>query len=596
MRVRSMRKLVIGLCSLAVVFTTINPANSVEPLPYSTTDSPYVEGVDLASSVFDPLDVSNISLVTDEEVIEHFRRCCNWEYEGPWQAAELTMTVKGQTVGPLLVGFHLKGAWGSWVGIDQKPGIKIKVDAFIKNQTVFGIKKLILNNMWQEASAFNQQITMRLFRNMNVPASRTGYTHLTLNDQNYGLYTLIESLDRASLPRWFSTTQHLYKGGVPNHWADLIPEHEWALQVETGSETDRSDLIPFLAANVSNNWWTEINKVADMQEMVREWAVESITGHWDGYSLNGNNYFLHSDADGKFSMMPWGVDQTWQGTIGYDNVNKIMSWKCLQSTPCSTMYNQAVADASYAIDKLDLAGMANAIKARINPELQAEPWNRRNWSYWDSIGNQTFTIGMLSDNKLWPRQNIYDGNRPRIEMYDSALSSLTVAGTNFVIPVAENKLATLTLPIGTRTATVVARARQTGATVNVTGQNALVDGWNDVTIRVTSPNGLSVQSYVVRVYVPKQTTKTVTVLFNSKNQITTASTKALQAAASVVKAVSPESLSMTFAGSTSLRTKRMTAISRLLSGAGMPPATSTKVIFERAIKAVHMKVTITYVA
>ncbi len=38
--------------------------------------------------------------------------------------------------------------------------------------------------------------------------------------------------------RWFASTQHLYEG----EWADAVPGGEGELQVEEGSETDRSDL------------------------------------------------------------------------------------------------------------------------------------------------------------------------------------------------------------------------------------------------------------------------------------------------------------------------------------------------------------------
>ena len=48
--------------------------------------------------------------------------------------------------------------------------------------------------MAQEGSAFNQQLTMRLFRAMGVPASRTGYPHLQIN-----LYTNGVLFDEA---RW----------------------------------------------------------------------------------------------------------------------------------------------------------------------------------------------------------------------------------------------------------------------------------------------------------------------------------------------------------------------------------------------------------
>jgi hypothetical protein len=510
------------------------------------------------------------------------------------------MTVKGVTIGPLLVGWHLKGAWGSWVGIDQKPGVKIKVDAFVEDQTIFGVKKLILNNMWQEGSALNQQLTMKLFRAMNVPASRTGYTLLTINEMNYGLYTVIESLDRISLARWFPTTKHLYKGGVPNHWADLVPWEEWALQVETGSKLDRSDLTPFLAANVANNWWTEINKVADMQEMVREWVVELMTGHWDGYTINGNNYYLHVDEAGKFSMLPWGVDQTWQSTFDYETANKTMSQKCLNSNPCKILYYQAVADATYAIDSLDLDQMARDIAARINPVLAVEPGNRRNWDYWSTLGAQSETLQGLARNAQWPKDNIWEFSRPRIERYDSALLSLTVAGQKINLPVADNTLEEITVPAGTASVVVTAVTRQTGATKVVTGTTALSEGVNVVSVVTTSPNALSTQRYELRVNVPRvpvrtSMSKSLAVTFTAKGALTPTSIQAVRKLAQGIRAADGLEVKVEVRASILKRATRFKTIVSQLKSNGMPTPISSKHLFSKPVKANQMRVTISYV-
>ena len=45
------------------------------------------------------------------------------------------------------------------------------------------------------------------------------------------------------------------------------------------------------------------------------WAVEKYIGHWDGYVGNRNNFYLHSDTAGRFSMLPWGTDQAWTGRV-----------------------------------------------------------------------------------------------------------------------------------------------------------------------------------------------------------------------------------------------------------------------------------------
>ena len=49
------------------------------------------------------------------------------------------------------------------------------------------------------------------------------------------------------------------------------------------------------------------------------WAGEQYVGHWDGYSVTTgplwpNNYYLHSDATGRFTMLASGLDQTFSAS------------------------------------------------------------------------------------------------------------------------------------------------------------------------------------------------------------------------------------------------------------------------------------------
>jgi hypothetical protein len=584
-------------------FISLPGSSAANGYLYSTTPSPYVEGDDEAANIFDPVDVNSIQLDVDESIIEYFRSCCDWQYEGPWREAQLTMTVKGETVGPLLVGFHLKGAWGSWRTIDTKPGIKIKVDAFVEGQKIFGVKKMILNNMAQEGSALNQQLAMRVFRAMGVPASRTGYTNLHINDLNYGLYTMIESLDRVSLSRWFDSTQHLYKGGVPYHWADLVPEYEYVFQVETGSLTNRNDLMPLLQANAAEDWWTEINKVADMQEMVREWAVEQTIGHWDGYSYNGNNYFIHSDENGIFTMLPWGVDGTWGGPIDYNWTSKIMSQRCIQTPQCFALYVQAVADATYAIKTLDLDQMVVDISQRINPELadNVEPYWRRYWFNSNSLGDiqwyQTYvTRPVLDGNYDWALNNYQDvPGVSRVQLYDSALSQLRVAGKKIEIPVAENDLSTVYLQPGTKSVTVSATTRQSQADVEISALNNLKTGLNTISVDVTSRNGQSSQTYEISAYVlTKASTNLVVSTTGTKNRLTERSFVKLHNTGVVTGIKAIKDLKVTVTGSMKNGTTMLKKIMDVLKDAGMStPDESTYKTNSRMAKDTT-KVVITY--
>jgi spore coat protein H len=586
---------VAGLFSLNLTSATATAPN------YSRTNSPYVEGTDAAAPMFDPLDISQVVLTTDQATFDYFRSCCDWSNEGPWMHAQLTMTVKGVTVGPLDVGWHLKGAWGSWVNIDSKPGLKIRVDAFVKNQKIFGVKKLILNNMWQEGSAMNQQLTLRLFRAMNVPASRTGYANVRINGLNYGIYTNIESLDQVSLARWYSSTKHLYKGGVPYHWCDLVPDCEWVFQVDTGSKTDRSDLMPLLQANVSPNWWTDVQKVADMQEMTREWAVEYIIGHWDGYANNGNNYFVHSDANGIFTMLPWGVDNTVNGPMDYHYANKIMAQQCLQAPQCRAMYNQAVADASYAITNLALKDEAGLIAAHINPILAVEPAGRRNWGYNDTLGQQNWILGNLDYSSVWALQNYYDGNLPEVAWNDAAMTRVQVGNTTLTVNGLNTDLGKVTLAKGARNVTVTPTMRQSQATYTVTGNTSLASGWNIITIRAKSAVNPSTQvfttrNYTLQVYVPTQQTKSLTVLFDANKKLLPTSVSALAALGASLRTYPVSAISATSSGISTVRTAQLAAIVNELKKQNVAPLSTKTISLNSKLKSGTVTITLQYVA
>ena len=135
----------------------------------------YVEGTDAAAIVFDPLRVDNFDLEMSDADFESLKSPnVNWEYEGDWRETEMSFTMAGKVYGPYTVGVHLKGAWGSWRDVTQKAAFKIKMDAFVKDQTLFGISKFTLNNMVQDPSFIHESLTYRLYRAMGVPTPRTG--------------------------------------------------------------------------------------------------------------------------------------------------------------------------------------------------------------------------------------------------------------------------------------------------------------------------------------------------------------------------------------------------------------------------------------
>lgn len=150
--------------------------------------------------------------------------------------------------------------------------------------------------------------------------------------------------------------------------------------MDEGDEDDVKDLEALIAAanQEAGDWSDGMSGVADLLQMARMWAVERYVGHWDGYSgTEGvewpNNFCLHSDAAGEFTMLPWGTDQTWAKTLPFESDAGLLFDRCLADASCTTAYEDALTEVSGAIEELDPDARAVAISALLSPWQQIDP-------------------------------------------------------------------------------------------------------------------------------------------------------------------------------------------------------------------------------
>jgi spore coat protein CotH len=259
----------------------------------------------------------------------------------------------GRTYGPLRIGVRLKG-FSSFRPLAGKSAFKIKFDEFVEDQAFQGLEALTLNNMVQDPTMLRELLAYKAFRAVGLPAWRTGYSFLRIDGEAYGVYLNVESPDEVSAARLFPTTSHLY-------------------------EAEAVDLTPGAAPGV--------DAVADLEQMTRFWAVEKYIGHWDSYSGRPypNNYYLHSDAAGRFTMLPWGTDQTWVTPAGYGNPGGVLFNRCLADAGCAALYRAAVEDVRATLGSTDLRGLAKRTAKRLAPWRAKDPkqeWSERQVRKW----------------------------------------------------------------------------------------------------------------------------------------------------------------------------------------------------------------------
>src|SRR5688572_1955805 len=118
------------------------------------------------------------------------------------------------------VGIHLKGAVGSFRGIDGKPGFTVSFEKFAPEQRFHGLRKIYLNNSVEDASYLNELVGSELLRAAGLPAPLVTHAVVEMNDKPLGLYVLKEGFAEEFLARHFRHPDgNLYDIG-PGHDVD----------------------------------------------------------------------------------------------------------------------------------------------------------------------------------------------------------------------------------------------------------------------------------------------------------------------------------------------------------------------------------------
>jgi len=206
------------------------------------------------------------------------------------------------------VGVHLKGAAGSFRGVDDRPALTLNFDKFKDGQEFHDLDKIHLNNSVQDPGYLNELVSSELFLAAGVPAARTTHARVWLNGRDLGFYVLKEGFDKRFLKRHFpDASGNLYEGG-------FVQDIDGQSRLKSGNgAADRSDVKAVIAACREPDpamRWSRLEQVVDIDRFLSFVAMEQLTCHWDGYCNNRNNYrFYFEPKSGKAHFFPHGMDQ-----------------------------------------------------------------------------------------------------------------------------------------------------------------------------------------------------------------------------------------------------------------------------------------------
>lgn len=209
-------------------------------------------------------------------------------------------------------GVHLKGH-ATFQGLNARPSLTLNFSKFTDNQTLMGIRKLHLNNSAEDATYLSEHLASGLYAAAGVPTSRVTFARVTLNGRDLGLYTVIEGLSKEFLRRYFTDIRgNLYDGGFCQ---DITQKKEKILGENPDEQSDLRELAQAAREPNLSQRWERLSTLLDVDRFTSYLVMEALTGNWDGYTFNLNNYRLfHHQVSGKFIFIPHGMDDMFKQT------------------------------------------------------------------------------------------------------------------------------------------------------------------------------------------------------------------------------------------------------------------------------------------
>ena len=270
------------------------------------------------------------------------------------------------------IGVHLKGAAGSFRGIDDKPGLTLNMNKFDGEARYHGMDKFHFANSVQDPSYITELICGELFRAAGVPASRVTHVVVSINGKRKGLYYLKEGYDKYFLNQHFKGRDgNLYDGG-------FLRDVDQPLQLLSGRNDvkDHADLKALAEATREKDLgkrFERMEKLLDMDKFLAFTALEVITWDWDGYPMNRNNYRIYHDPKrDKIVFIPSGMDQMFGDANGpiMPNLQGMVSRALIETPEGKKRYYAKTEEIMTKIYKTDvLLKRLDELQARIQPVL-----------------------------------------------------------------------------------------------------------------------------------------------------------------------------------------------------------------------------------
>ncbi|HLG34541.1 MAG TPA: CotH kinase family protein [Bacteroidia bacterium] len=216
------------------------------------------------------------------------------------------------------IGVQFKGN-SSYNAPGVKKPFKIDFNEYVSGQSYDGLKTINLNNCMGDPTLMREKLFLDFCHAAGIPAPRATYANLYLNDTLWGIYTLVEQVNKTFLEnRYFNDAGNLFKGDNNGtlQWygtsqASYYGKYELKTNETANDWTDLVHLIDKINNTDSLSFYDSLEAVLNTTAWIKGWAANNIFVNLDSYIGTGHNYYVyHNTATNLFDFIIWDCNET----------------------------------------------------------------------------------------------------------------------------------------------------------------------------------------------------------------------------------------------------------------------------------------------
>lgn len=301
----------------------------------------------------------------------------------PYTYVPATVSWDGQVFAT--VGVRLKGRLGSYRDLSNKAAFKLDFLEY-GGEPLEGLEKLNLNNMVQDCAQVKELAAYAVYADAaGTPAPRVAYAWVRVNDEDYGLHSVVEDWDDVLLKRaWADASGNLYDGDYVLHGdgsytlLDFNVATQDMMTQSEGEDVAFADVHAVTAAldavDAGTGTFADgVGAVVDLDQFARFWAATAWIGQYDSYVYYSNNWRVYFDpADGKAELLPWDPDWAFSPDVPLLSPYGRLAAGCLADTACHESFRAALRELATTIPASGARDDIVTASALINPWLRQD--------------------------------------------------------------------------------------------------------------------------------------------------------------------------------------------------------------------------------